>query len=46
MEKSKLIFVNFIAEISEEAKTLGFIHSIEEFVAEPGTPIFTITNQA
>ena len=31
---------------SEEAKNLGFIHSIEEFVAEPGTPIFTITNQA
>ncbi|MBU3925447.1 ATP-dependent Clp protease proteolytic subunit [Patescibacteria group bacterium] len=31
---------------SSEAKDLKFITQIEEFVAEPGMPIFTITNQA
>lgn len=31
---------------SSEAKDLKFINRIEEFVAEPGMPIFTITNQA
>lgn len=31
---------------STEAKNLNFITQIEEFVAEPGMPIFTITNQA
>lgn len=31
---------------SAEAKDRGFIESIEDFVAEPGIPIFTITNQA
>lgn len=31
---------------SVEAKKLGFITEIEEFVAEPNIPIFTITNQA
>ena len=30
---------------STDAKTKGFIQEIEEFVAEPGLPIFTITNQ-
>lgn len=31
---------------SEEAKKLGFIQEIEEFVASPGLPIFSITNQS
>ena len=31
---------------SAEAKDRGFIETIEDFVAEPGIPIFTITNQA
>jgi ATP-dependent Clp protease protease subunit len=31
---------------SIEANKLGFITEIEEFVAEPNVPIFTITNQA
>lgn len=31
---------------SAESKNLGFITEIEEFVAEPNIPIFTITNQA
>jgi len=30
---------------SAEAKGLGFIQEIEEFVAAPNTPIYTITNQ-
>jgi ATP-dependent protease ClpP protease subunit len=30
---------------TEQAKTLGFIHDVEEFVASPGLPIFSITNQ-
>ena len=28
-----------------EAKELGFIEDIQEFVGRPGVPIFTITNQ-
>ncbi len=31
---------------SMEAKSLGFINEIEEFVASPGLPIFSITNQS
>lgn len=30
---------------SDEAKKIGFISEIEEFVAAPGLPIFSITNQ-
>ena len=31
---------------SEESKKLGLVTDIEDFVAAPGTPIFSITNQA
>ncbi len=31
---------------SEDAKDLGFISEIDEFVASPGLPIFSITNQS
>lgn len=30
---------------SKEAKDIGFIDDIQEFVGKPGVPIFTITNQ-
>jgi ATP-dependent Clp protease protease subunit len=40
------MFKNRKTYSSAEAKDLGFITEIEEFVAEPNVPIFTITNQA
>lgn len=40
------LFDKRITFSSEEALSLGFITSIEEFVARPGVPIFSITNQS
>ncbi len=31
---------------STDAKDMGFIHEIDDFVATPGLPIFSITNQS
>lgn len=45
-EEVKEMFQERKTYSSTDSKTIGFIEEISEFVAEPGVPIFTITNQA